>query len=140
MSAGTADTSAPRPAAWEPAASPTVVADDRSRQLVDYVLLRTTGLALSVLVLGHFAVTHFVTDVARNDSAFVARRLSSGVWIAWDSAMLAAALAHATVGVRLALADYATDGRRRRLERAVAALAVFLFVVGAIAIARAARV
>ena len=140
MSTGAADTRAPRPAAWELTAPPAVAAD-RSQRLVGYVLLRTTGLALSVLVLGHFAVTHFVTDVARNDSAFVARRLSSGAWIAWDSAMLAAALAHASVGVRLALADYATDGRRRRLlERAVVALAVFLFVVGALAIARAARV
>jgi succinate dehydrogenase / fumarate reductase membrane anchor subunit len=109
--------------------------------MLDYILLRTTGLALSVLVLGHFAVTHFVTDVARNDSAFVARRLSSGVWIAWDSAMLAAALAHASVGVRLALPDYVTDGRRRLLlERAVVALALFLLLIGGTAIARAARV
>jgi len=138
MSAGAADTRVPRPAAWELTAPP-VLAADRSRRLVDYVLLRTTGLALSVLVLGHFAVTHFVTDVARNDSAFVARRLSSGLWIAWDSAMLAAALAHGSAGVRLALADYTTDRRTRRLlERAVVALAVFLFVVGASAIARAA--
>ena len=138
MSAGAADTRVPRPAAWELTAPP-VLAADRSRRLADYVLLRTTGLALSVLVLGHFAVTHFVTDVARNDSAFVARRLSSGLWIAWDSAMLAAALAHGSAGVRLALADYATDRRTRRLlERAVVALAVFLFVVGASAIARAA--
>jgi succinate dehydrogenase / fumarate reductase membrane anchor subunit len=133
-----ADTSVPRRAAWEPplAAGPV---DETSRYLVDYVLLRVTGLVLSVLVLGHFAVTHFVTDVAQNDSTFVARRLSSGVWIAWDTLMLAAALAHGAVGVRLAVADYADERRRRMLERGVFGFAAFLFVIGSITIARAAN-
>jgi succinate dehydrogenase hydrophobic anchor subunit len=103
------------------------------------VLLRLTGLVLAVLVLGHFAVTHFVTDVAHDDSAFVARRLSSAVWIVWDSAMLGAALAHGAVGVRLALADYASPRRRRLLERLVVALAAVLLVVGSLAIAGAVR-
>lgn len=125
------------PAAWElapPAAEPA----DPSSRLFGYVLLRVTGLALSVLVLGHFVVTHFVTDVAHDDSAFVARRLSSVLWIAWDGSMLAAALAHGAAGVRLALADYSADSQRRRvLERAVVSIAVVLFVLGLIAIARA---
>lgn len=129
----------PRPASWERAPSPPVV-DDPSR-LFTYVLLRVTGLMLSVLVLGHFAVTHFVTDVARDDSAFVARRFSSVLWIAWDATMLAAALAHGAAGVRLALADYSADaGRRRFLERCVVSFTVVLFVVGVIAIARAVHV
>jgi succinate dehydrogenase hydrophobic anchor subunit len=96
---------------------------------------------LSVLVLGHFAVTHFVTDVARDNSAFVTRRFSSVLWIAWDATMLAAALAHGAAGVRLALADYSADARRRRfLERCVVSFTVVLFVVGVIAIARSVHV
>jgi succinate dehydrogenase hydrophobic anchor subunit len=127
----------PRPAAWELAPHVSEVADPSSR-VFGYVLLRVTGLMLSVLVLGHFVVTHFVTDVARDDSAFVARRLSSALWIAWDAAMLAAALAHGAAGVRLALADYSTEpGRRRLLERVVVSVSVVLFVVGVIAITRA---
>jgi succinate dehydrogenase hydrophobic anchor subunit len=134
-----AQASVPRPAAWElPALLP--VEDEHARRLVDYVLLRATGVVLSVLVLGHFAVTHFVTDVAHDDSAFVARRLSSAVWVAWDSAMLAAALAHGAIGVRLALADYASGRRRRVLYRTVVAVAAILFALGAIAIARVAHV
>jgi len=138
MSTPVVDVSASlRPAAWERTPSTAVVTDPSSR-LFDYVLLRVTGLMLSVLVLGHFAVTHFVTDVARNDSAFVARRFSSVLWIAWDATMLAAALAHGTAGVRVALADYATDSRRRRvLERVVVSVSVVLFVLGIIAITRA---
>jgi succinate dehydrogenase / fumarate reductase membrane anchor subunit len=137
MSSGAANSSVPRPAAWElpaPAAR-----DEHASRLTEYVLLRVTGLALSVLVLGHFAVTHFVTDVAHDDSAFVAQRLSSGIWVAWDSAMLAAALAHGSVGLRLAIADYASGRRRRLLQHSVVGLAGALFVVGTIAIARVAR-
>lgn len=129
----------PRPAAWELPA-PAAVEEAPVRRLVDYVLLRATGVVLSVLVLGHFAVTHLVTDVARDDSAFVARRLSSAVWVAWDSTMLAAALAHGAIGVRLALADYATGRRRRALQRSVLVAAALLFVLGAVAIGRVAHV
>jgi succinate dehydrogenase / fumarate reductase, membrane anchor subunit len=127
----------PRPAAWERPARIATFDDDASR-VFTYVLLRVTGLMLSVLVLGHFAVTHFVTDVARDNSAFVARRFSSVLWIAWDATMLAAALAHGAAGIRLALADYSADaGRRRFLERCVVSFSVVLFVVGVVAITRA---
>jgi succinate dehydrogenase hydrophobic anchor subunit len=139
MTGRTAHAPPPPRAAWE-LPRPSAVAGVEASRLVDYVLLRLTGLVLSVLVLGHFAVTHLVTDVAQNDSAFVARRLSSAVWIAWDATMLAAALAHGAVGVRLALADYTGGRRTGRLERLVAWTAVTLFVVGAIAIGRAAHV
>jgi succinate dehydrogenase / fumarate reductase membrane anchor subunit len=127
-------------AAWDAPAPNASAGAGPSSRLVDYVLLRVTGLVLSVLVLGHFAVTHIVTDVARNDAAFVTRRLSSAVWIAWDTTMLAAALAHGSVGVRLALADYVADRPRRLLERSVFSIAIVLLVIGGIAIARAARV
>jgi succinate dehydrogenase / fumarate reductase membrane anchor subunit len=128
-----------RPAAWE-LPGPTAAAVDRPRRVVDYVLLRLTGLVLSVLVLGHFVVTHFVTDVAHDDASFVARRLSSALWVAWDSTMLAAVLVHGSIGAKLALADYASGRRRRFLQRSVVVFASGLFVVGAIAIARAAHV
>jgi succinate dehydrogenase / fumarate reductase membrane anchor subunit len=126
-------------AAWERPVRRLPAAEPRSRTL-DYVLLRVTGLLLSVLVLGHFAVTHVVTDVADDNSAFIARRLSSALWIGWDSTMLAAALAHGAAGVRIALGDYlAGRPARRLLERALAVLVAVLFVVGAVAIARAAN-
>jgi succinate dehydrogenase membrane anchor subunit len=127
-----------RPAAWELPAR-TTVAGERPSGAVDYVLLRVTGVLLAVLVLGHFAVTHLVTDVAHDDSSFVARRLSSAIWVIWDSAMLGAALAHASAGVRIAVADYAFGRRRRLLQRGVLVIALVLFVVGAVAIGLAAH-
>jgi succinate dehydrogenase hydrophobic anchor subunit len=54
--------------------------------------------------------------------------------------MLAAALAHGAIGVRLALADYAAGRRRRVLQRTAVAVTTVLFVLGAIAIARVAHV
>jgi len=137
-----ADTArAPLPAAWETDRRGGRPAPEPARRLVEYVVLRTTGLLLAFLVLGHFVVTHFVTDVAHDDAAFVAWRLSSAVWIAWDSAMLAAALAHGATGIRLGLADYVRSAQRRRvLDRAVVGVSAIFFALGAVAIALAAHV
>ncbi|HEX4518706.1 MAG TPA: hypothetical protein VH063_03895 [Gaiellaceae bacterium] len=130
-------------AAWERPAitAPALTGEsERTPYLVEYLLLRLTGVLLSVLVLGHFVVTHFVTDVAKDDSAFVSRQLSSFVWVFWDSLMLAAALAHGATGVRVALADYAISGRRRRaISRALVTACTALFVIGLVAIWRLAH-
>ena len=129
----------PRPAAWEnPPRTPAPTPTDSAARLRDYVVLRLTGLVLAILVLGHFAVTHFVTDVAHDNSAFVARRLSSAMWVAWDATMLAAALAHGATGIRLATADYTRGGRH--LRRTVTSITFVAFAIGVLAIARAAHV
>jgi succinate dehydrogenase hydrophobic anchor subunit len=127
--------------AWERPLTATPVPEGDRSHLVEYVVLRLTGLVLAVLVLGHFAVTHVVTDVSHDTSAFVARRLASALWIAWDGAMLAAALAHGVAGIRIAAADYVHSARARILvDRGLPALGVVLLVLGLIAIARVAHV
>jgi succinate dehydrogenase / fumarate reductase membrane anchor subunit len=129
-----------RPAAWETTRPSGSSAPEPSRRLADYVVLRTTGLLLAFLVLGHFVVTHFATDVAHDDSAFVARRLSSVVWIAWDTSMLAAALAHGATGIRLGLDDYVRNVHHRRvLDRVVLSVSAIFFALGALAIGLAAH-
>jgi succinate dehydrogenase hydrophobic anchor subunit len=89
--------------------------------LTVYLTIRLTGLALAVLVLGHFALTHVVTDVADTDAGFIARRWGTALWIAWDWLMLAAALVHGAAGVWIAIDDYTPDRRRRRRRRAALA-------------------
>jgi succinate dehydrogenase / fumarate reductase membrane anchor subunit len=124
-----------RPAIWELPPLDTAVIDGSPPW--EYVAIRATGVLLSVLVLGHFAVTHFVTDVADDNSSFVVRRLSSALWIAWDSTMLAAALAHGAMGMRIALRDYSSSARGRRVTtRLLAALVLLFFALGVAAIAR----
>jgi succinate dehydrogenase hydrophobic anchor subunit len=105
-------------------------------RLAAFLLMRTTAALLAVLVLGHFAVTHLTTDVAETGSSFVLRRWSSGLWLAWDGTMLAAALAHAACGLWLVIDEQAPARRARRLlHAAVATVAGLLLVVGAAAIA-----
>jgi succinate dehydrogenase membrane anchor subunit len=87
-------------------------------RLAAYLAIRLTGLLLAVLVLGHFALTHVVTDVADADAAFIARRWGAALWIAWDWLMLAAALVHGAAGVWVAIEDYTPDHRRRRRRQA----------------------
>lgn len=96
-----------------------------------YVAVRATGLALAVLVLGHFALTHVITDVAAADASFIATRWSSALWVAWDIALLATALGHGAAGVWIAVEDYSPDPvRRRRRLRALVATTVALLVIG----------
>jgi hypothetical protein len=55
-------------------------------RLASFVLVRVTGLLLTVLVLGHFALTHIVHDVADTNAAFIARRWGSALWLIWSTA------------------------------------------------------
>lgn len=108
-------------------------------RLVSFVVMRTTAVLLAVLVLGHFAVTHVVNDVAATGAGFALRRWSSALWLAWDSTMLAAALAHAGCGIWLLIDERsATPKRRRTLQLGLALTIAVVFAVGLTAIAVAA--
>jgi len=88
-------------------------------------------------VLGHFTLTHIVHDVADTNSAFVAKRWGSALWVAWDWLMLAAALAHGGAGVWIAIDDYTPDlakrTRRRSILLALSALALALGTITIVA-------
>ena len=105
------------------------------RRLMAWVLVRVTGVLLSVLVLGHFAMTHIITDVSDTGTSFIARRWSSAVWLVWDGLLLLCALVHGASGVWVAIEDYATSPTRRRLaQRGLMLLSTVLFVIGSAAI------
>lgn len=95
----------------------------------NYVLIRGTGLLLVVLALGHFALTHIITDVAETDADFIARRWANVGWVMWDAALLMAALAHAGAGLRAILRDYAPSRHRTFFAIAVVVLCLF-FALG----------
>lgn len=67
--------------------------------VTSWILLRLTGLVLSVLVLGHFALTHIVNDVADTDAEYVADRLGDTLFITWDAVMLWTAVVHGAAGL-----------------------------------------
>jgi succinate dehydrogenase hydrophobic anchor subunit len=102
----------------------------RSRA-IGFLLVRLTGVLLAVLVLGHFALTHVINDVADTGSGFVRDRLASAVWLGWDAAMLTAAFAHGAAGLWIVVEDYTPDPvARRRRHAALVAGAIFLWAIG----------
>jgi succinate dehydrogenase hydrophobic anchor subunit len=108
----------------------------RPSGLIVYLVVRLTGLALAVLVLGHFALTHVITDVAQTGSGFVGRRWASFGWVAWDWTMLGAALAHGGAGLWIVIDDYTPEpGSRRRRHRALAAGCFALWTLGSALVA-----
>jgi succinate dehydrogenase hydrophobic anchor subunit len=111
-----------------------VTALDRRGPVLMFALIRATAVLLAVLVLGHFAVTHLVTDVSATNSSFVVRRWSSALWIAWDLTMLVAALVHASCGMWLVIAEQAPAASRRRRQLSIAAISTVLLAIGTTAI------
>lgn len=112
-------------------------AGNPKRRFISWLTLRLTGVLLSVLVLGHFAVTHILTNVANTDAAFISHRWASPFWITWDSLMLAAALLHGGTGLWVVIDDYAAPGVRRISLHGVLVLSgALVFVLGTVTIAR----
>ncbi len=97
-----------------------------SRKL-SYIALRTTGLMLAVLALGHFLITHITNDVAETDSSFVISRWSSTLWVVWDVLLLTSALIHAFAGLALVVYDYSKNSKSRL--RTLQLLSIFVFVL-----------
>lgn len=95
-----------------------------------WVTVRVTGLVLAVLVVGHFALTHIVTDVADTGADFVAERLGSALYLAWDAAMLVFAVIHGAIGVGAVIGEYADGRLRRSLLTLLAVLSATMMVAG----------
>lgn len=101
-----------------------------------YLVVRLTGVLLAVLVLGHFALTHVINDVADTGSAFIDRRWGSVLWVAWDWTMLGAAFAHGGAGMWIAIDDYTPQPRaRRRWRVALVTVCTVLWALGSALIA-----
>ena len=102
-----------------------------------WVMVRLTGLLLTVLVLGHFSLTHIITDVSDTGTSFIARRWGTALWVVWDWLLLVAAVAHGAAGLWVAIADYTpAPAARARRQRALLALSVVIAALGSLAIMR----
>ena len=103
----------------------------RSWEARTWLFMRVSGVALVVLSLLHFALTHIVNDVVETDSAFVSQRWANPLWRLFDWALLALALTHGLNGLRWIIDDYIPSGpRRRSVKVAVFGLTGALFAMG----------
>lgn len=97
--------------------------------------MRASGVALVVLSLLHFAITHITNDVADTGYAFVAQRWDNPLWRAFDWLLLALALLHGLNGVRWIVDDYVRSPRARTVTfGAVAGVSGLLFAAGTLTI------
>jgi len=93
--------------------------------------VRLSSLALFVLALAHFSMTHFVFDPADQSAEWVRQtRWNSVALRALDWGMLMAVLVHGFLGMRTVLQDYVPSRVRSLSLGALYLLALILFVLG----------
>ena len=93
--------------------------------------VRLSSLALFVLALAHFTMTHFVFDPGDQSAEWVRQtRWNSVALRALDWGMLMAVLVHGFLGMRTVLQDYVPSRVRSLSLGALYLLALILFVLG----------
>ena len=105
-------------------------------ELAVWYLMRLTGLALFVLALSHFSITHFVFDPAEQTAQWIVdTRWGDLLWRTVDWLMLTTVIFHAFMGVRTVLHDYTAGGARTALTMLLYVVALALFAMGTLAVA-----
>lgn len=93
--------------------------------------VRLSSLALFVLALAHFAMTHFVFDPGDQSAEWVRQtRWSSVALRALDWGMLMAVLVHGFLGMRTVMQDYVPSRIKRGSLIGLYGIALLLFVLG----------
>ena len=104
-------------------------------ELAVWYLMRLTGLALFVLALSHFLITHVLWDPAIQKAQWILDERWANVSVRTvDWLMLAAVVFHAFMGVRTVVADYTRGGTRTALTMGLYLGAIILFAMGTFAL------
>lgn len=101
-------------------------------EMMAWVFMRVSGVALLILVLTHLTIMLMVDDgVHRINFGFVADRWTSPFWQIWDLSMLWLAQLHGGNGLRTVIADYSRkDTTRFWLNMLLAISMIIVMVVG----------
>jgi succinate dehydrogenase / fumarate reductase membrane anchor subunit len=104
-------------------------------ELAVWYLMRLTGLALFVLALSHFIITHVLYDPAEQTAQWILDERWANVAVrTTDWLMLAAVVFHAFMGVRTIVADYTRGGVRTILTMLIYLAAFVIFAMGTFAL------
>ena len=100
-----------------------------------WYLMRLSGLALFVLALGHFSITHFIFDPATQTAQWIIDdRWGSVLWRTVDWLLLTMTVLHSFLGVRTVVQDYVSGGARTALTMLLYVTGIALFLMGTIAV------
>ena len=100
-----------------------------------WYLMRLSGLALFVLALGHFSITHFIFDPATQTAQWIIDdRWGSLLWRTVDWLLLMMTVLHSFLGVRTVVQDYVSGGARTALTMLLYVTVIALFLMGTIAV------
>jgi succinate dehydrogenase / fumarate reductase membrane anchor subunit len=100
-----------------------------------WYLMRLSGLALFVLALGHFSITHFIFDPATQTAQWIVdERWGNVLWRTVDWLLLTMVVLHSFLGVRTVLQDYTNGGARTALTMSLYLAGIALFLMGTIAV------
>ena len=104
-------------------------------EMAVWYLMRLSGLALFVLALSHFGITHFVSDPAEQTSQWIFDERWGGLlWRTLDWLMLQMVVFHGFLGMRTVLSDYLKGGARAAVLMALYLLALVIFVMGTVVV------
>ena len=104
-------------------------------ELAVWYLMRLTGLALFVLALSHFIITHVLYDPAHQTAEWILTERWANVAVRTvDWLMLVAVTFHAFMGVRTIIGDYARGGLRTFLTMLIYIGMFVLFAMGTFAL------
>lgn len=105
-------------------------------EMLSWIFMRVSGLALLLLVLGHLFVNLWVGEgVKAIDFGFVAGKWASPFWQIWDLLMLWLGMIHGANGVRTIISDYVERPRlRQALKLTLAVVTVVIIALGTLVI------
>ena len=95
-------------------------------ELWSWVFMRTSGLLLLFLALGHLVIMHLINSIDVINYDFVAARYQSLFWRGYDFLMLSLAMLHGLNGARIIIDDYIQKEPFRKLAMWA------LFIIGGI--------
>jgi succinate dehydrogenase / fumarate reductase membrane anchor subunit len=101
-----------------------------------FLFMRTSGILLLVLAVGHMMIQHVLNSSANLTIQFVAERWNSWGWKVYDMLLLGFAYLHGMNGFRNVLGDYVhSDGAMKAVNIILGVFAVITIIVAGFAIA-----
>lgn len=91
-----------------------------------FLFMRTSGIALLILAVGHMVIQHLLNSVHNLTIQFVANQWNDWGWKAYDLLLLAFAFTHGMNGLRTVLGDYIHNRNTMKVINII--LAIFVVV------------